>query len=86
MKLKPTTREFLLAAGFVVSALVVGLGWFMWRFAGAVGVDSEGALQGFLIDGALFALVLVLGIGAAWFRLVRDRRARRNRKPPMTLG
>lgn len=85
MQLKPTTRQFLMAAGGVTVGLAVMLGHAAWRTFSLTGGDAKGTILGILVNGAYVGLALVLGIAFAYFRMVRDRKARANRKPPLSM-
>jgi hypothetical protein len=87
VKLHPTTRQFLAAAGFVVviAALVLARG--MMNFLNMTGSGGSREDAKFIVaEGAIGALIVLLGIGFAWLRLQRARKERQNRKPPTSFS
>ena len=85
MALKPSTRNFLISAGTVSGVLALVLLRNALILSRNIGEDPEQRAQTLLIQGSLLGVILVLGIGFAWVRLLLDRRERRKRRPPLTL-
>jgi hypothetical protein len=85
-RLRPSTRHFLLSAGFATLVMVLAFLRTAVRLETMTGSDDRmQALKGLLAQAGFFGVILVLGIGMAWLRLVQDRRARSRRKPPLNL-
>ena len=84
--LRPSTRRFLLSAAFATLVIVLAFLRMAVRLETMTGAgDRMQALKGLMVQAGFFGVVVVLGIGAAWLRLVQDRRARSRRKPPLNL-
>jgi ABC-type nickel/cobalt efflux system permease component RcnA len=84
MKLKPTTRQFLSSAGVAALVLAVVIFKGFARIDQATGSGPQ--LSEWLMEAAIFGVILALGASIAWFKLLRDRKERRNRRPPLDLS
>jgi ABC-type nickel/cobalt efflux system permease component RcnA len=84
MKLKPTTRQFLSSAGVAALVLAVMIFRAFARVDHATGSSPQ--LSEWLMEAAMFGVILALGVSIAWFKLLRDRKERRNRRPPLDLS
>lgn len=82
MNLQTRTAWAMTGVVIVVMLLVLAR-TFDWLDAyGAVG---DWSLQGLVFNAVFFGAPLVLGIAIAWWRLLHDRKARRNRPRPLDL-
>jgi hypothetical protein len=84
MGLKPSTRNFLLAAASVallVPALLILAMLRLWR----AGLRGGAVLEQFWIAMAMGLAVTIMGILIAWLRLRQDRKERASRRPPLVL-
>lgn len=68
--------------GLVVAGMAAYATYQAFRSNGGDGPDPASSV---LIYG-FFGLVTALGIGLAWWRVLQDRRRRRNRSKPLDLG
>jgi len=82
---KPSTRNFLVAAGTMIVVFSVAIARYLWFFTHAVGADDKSRTMVFLVDGAFFSVPLVLGLLVAWVGLLKARKEKLNCKPPLTF-
>ena len=83
--MKPHIRTALYSTGAVLLVVGILFARLMLRMS-ALNDGSPAALQAQLVWLGLFALVTVLGLSIAWWRVFRDARERRNRPKPLDFG
>jgi len=88
MAMRASTREFLISATLAVGALVLVFGRFIWMYVRAyaqTGANKSNQTELVILLGCFFGPIVVLGVLVAWLRLLRDRRERAKRAPPLAL-